>query len=386
MTNDATTDLKTAESTKPVYGETVSAGKKSIDPFKIRPNKKRVMVLSGLLIVLLIIAGYIWWQRSHNTTGSAPLTNIFSGVVAPAPAPKADAPLTGLKVDPDAAKKPVVGVMIENLDPDARPQSGLGDAGIVYEALAEGGITRFLALFQTPAPAIVGPIRSLRPYYLDWGLEHNAPIVHAGGSQPALEAIVPRGLKNVEALVYGAPYFYRATDRLAPHNLYAKTDGIDAILAKLGFNTEPKFTTLTRKDDAVQAAPAHPKIDIDFSSDSYAVSYQFDSTSDSYARTLAGVPHKDRNTDKQIMVKNIVVEYVPTTYGTQQDGKPETDYAIVGTGKALVFEDGDVTTATWIKADHASVTKLTNSDGKDITFNRGNTWYEVIPTDKTVTY
>ena len=57
---------------------------------------------------------------------------------------------------------------------------GLGAAGIVYEALAEGGIIRFLSIFQEPLPASLGPVRSLRPYYLDWGLEYGIPVARRG--------------------------------------------------------------------------------------------------------------------------------------------------------------------------------------------------------------
>ena len=372
--------------------ESENSPKQKLDKFKNKPTRRKKMIIAGIVVLLIAMAGigyYLYYRQHHkSTTPATAATSSGGSSSAPTPvaAPTVPSPLTGLSVTSDASKQPIVGVMIENLYPDARPQSGLSEAGVVYEALAEGGITRFLAIFQEPTPTTIGPIRSLRPYYLDWGLEYNAPVVHAGGSQPALAAIVPRGLKNVDALVQGSPYFIRTTDRVEPHNLYSKTDGISNVLTKLKFNTAPDFTPVARKDDAPMTTPAHTAISIDFSSSSYAVKYQFDPASDSYARTLGGVAHTDKNTGKQIMVKNVVVEFVPVSYGTQPDGKPETDYSLIGSGKALVFMDGDMITGTWSKSSDKAPTQLLDASGKAINFNRGNTWFSVVPTGNSVTY
>lgn len=344
----------------------------------------------AVIVLVLVSSGLASWAVYQANHKVKPVVVVVPRkvIVVPKPEPPktvAD-PLTGLQVDPAAAQQPVAGVMIENLDPDARPQSGLSQAGIVYEALAEGGITRFLALFQEPFPATIGPVRSLRPYYLDWGLEYNAPVAHAGGSEPALAQVGPSGLKNIDALVYDGSYFYRATDRYAPHNLYTNNDLLTNIVAKLGFATAPSFTPIARKADSAEATPTHPKINISFSTSSYAVEYDYVAATNSYARFLAAKPHIDRNTGQQILVKNVVVEYVPASYSTQQDGKPETDLGIIGQGKALIFTDGGVTAATWSKASIAAPTQLLDAAGQPIKLNAGNTWVSVIPTINLVTY
>ncbi len=313
---------------------------------------------------------------------------------SPSPTPSSTpgptySPLTGLPVaSAAAASQPVVGVMIENLYPNARPQSGLGSAGIVYEALAEGGITRFLAIFQEPFPSSLGPVRSLRPYYLDWGLEHDIPVAHAGGSQPALAEVGPLHLKDINALIYDGSYFYRTSDRVAPHNLYTNAQLLAQLDSKLGFATPPDFTPQPRKADQPPAgSAAHPTITINFSTYYYGVQYKFNTAADDYLRFMGGTPHVDRLNNQQIQVKNIVVEFVPTTYGTQNDGDPETDYHIIGSGKALVFEDGGVESATWSKASDPAPTSLVDATtGKPVQFDRGNTWYEIVPTGNSVTY
>lgn len=349
-------------------------------------NKKKLLIITPIVVIVIaaIVAWFVYVPASKTSTAT---TNSSTTTTTPAKPTTVASPLTGEQVSPDAAAKPVVGIMIENLYPDARPQSGLGDAGVVYEALAEGGITRFLAVFQEPVPSIVGPIRSLRPYYLRWGLEYNMPVVHAGGSQPALAEIGPLGMKNIDALAYDGSYFYRATDRLAPHNLYSTSDKIAAVVSKLKFDTAPTFTALPRKKDAPNATPTHPKINITFGQDSsYNVEYTFDPNTNTYARAEGGKPQIDRNTNQQIDVKNVVVEFAPTTYKTQPDGKPETDINLIGTGKALVFMDGDVTIGTWSKASNSAQTQILDSTGTPVSFNPGNTWYSVIPVGNSVIY
>jgi hypothetical protein len=354
-----------------------------------KPKKKRWYkrlgwwwLAIGLAVVALASAGYWWYLAQAKPVAIV----VHKAVAPPKPVVVAD-PLTGLPVSASQAAQPMVGVMIENLDPDARPQSGLSSAGVVYEALAEGGITRFLAIFQYPLPASIGPVRSLRPYYLDWDLEYGIPIAHAGGSQPALANVSTTHVEDINALVYDGSYFFRTTDRYAPHNLYTNNVLLPQLVAKLGFAKAPSFTPrLRKKDQPPKGVVPHPTIDINFSYSDYAVEYRYDAPTNSYARWMAGVPHVDRNTGKQIMVKNVVVLYAPTSYSTQPDGKPETDIADVGSGKALVFTDGNVTVGTWTKSSQVAQTKLTNAAGKTIPLNAGNTWFSTVPSTNTVTY
>lgn len=361
------------------------------NPSPAKPNHRwwrRPWVWVALMVVLSAAAAAAWWWLGRQPA-AAPVAAAPQATSTPTPTPtpvtKAD-PLTGLPVDPATADQPVVGVMIENLAPDARPQSGLGQAGMVYEALAEGGITRFLALFQAPLPAQIGPVRSLRPYYLDWGLEHSVPVAHAGGSQPALAQIQPLGLKDINALAYDGSYFYRSTDRLAPHNLYITGDKLLALDNKLGFASTPTFAPLPRKADQPEATPSHPVIDINFSFSDYNVEYKYEASANDYLRFMGGAAHIDRNTGKQITVKNVVVQFVPTSYSTQPDGKPETDMKLIGSGKALFFMDGGVTVGTWSKASDGSQTTFADGSGQPMAFNAGNTWISVVPTVNTVGY
>lgn len=348
----------------------------------VRTHHTRIILAAGIL--LIVPAGVFAYL-----TITKPVKAVSKSVSLPkkpVPATKAS-PLTGEQVDPALAARPITGVVIEN-HPDARPQSGLGQAGVVYEALAEGGITRFLAFFLDQRPPQIGPVRSLRTYFLDWGLEFNAPVVHAGGNADALDEVGPLGMKDINALLgqYSGS-FSRSSDRVAPHNLYTTSDQLDSLEAKLGFNKPANFEPSPRKKEAPAGGSApHPDININYSYNGYQVEYQYDQATNSYLRFLAGQPHIDRNTNQQIKVKNVVVQYMPTSYGTTRIGEQTVMMGTPGSGKAIVFTDGGAIEGTWSKGSHNVRTKLLDANGKDIPLNPGNTWYSIVPTDKTVSY
>jgi len=294
-------------------------------------------------------------------------------------------PLTGLQVTPEAAAQPITAVVIEN-HTDARPQSGLSQAGVVYEALAEGGITRFLAFFLDEKPKEVGPIRSIRTYFVDWALEFNAPVAHVGGNIDALDIIRPLRMKDMNEFAYGSS-FYRTRDRYAPHNMYSTMDKLWALEKQLGYDGKSDFTTTPRATKEKAAATAdHPNIHINYSYNGYQVDYQYAAATNDYARLLAGKPHIDRNTGQQIHVKNVVVQYMTTNYGTTRIGEQTVIMGTPGSGKAVVFRDGTAIVGTWSKTAHSSRTIFKDSTGTEIKLNPGNTWYSIVPIGNVVTY
>ena len=347
-----------------------------------------LIIIIGVVVSLSIVAvaaAAVYPHHTKVTAVAAKPTPSASPTPAPTPVTKAS-PLTGLPVDPALAARPISGVMIENLFPDARPQSGLSSAGVVYEALAEGGITRFLALFGDGEPASIGPVRSLRPYYIDWALEFGASLSHAGGSSDALNLVGPLGVKDLNALVIGSPTYYRTSDRYAPHNLYTSTALLDAINAKKGYTAAPTFTPSPRKADTPDVTQPHTTVSINFSSTAYAVQYRYNLKANNYVRYMAGTPHIDRNTGQAITVKNIVIEYIPVTYTPAPHDSEYINMPTVGSGKGVILRDGDAVPITWSKASHDDRTLLTDGDGKAVPLDNGNTWYEIVPIGNSVTY
>jgi hypothetical protein len=340
-------------------------------------------------VVVLLVGGgsvYAWTVLRPDPVPVETAVTKQTPKPTPSPTPlKKASPLTGVMVDPADADKPIIAVVIEN-HPDARPQSGLADAGVVYEANAEGGITRFEAFYLETKPKIAGPVRSLRTYFVDWGLEFNAPVAHAGGNADALDLVAPLHMKDLNALSFASSGFYRTTDRFAPHNLYTTDTRLDTLLTRYHFDTPSDFTPSPRKPDTPNQASAHPKIHIDYSYAGYQVDYQYDPATNDYARSLAGKPHIDRNTGQQLHVKNVVVEYMPTSYGTTRIGEQTVIMKTVGQGKGAVFRDGEAIPCTWVKDSHTARTKLLDSAGAEIPLDAGNTWYSIVPVGKTVSY
>lgn len=292
-------------------------------------------------------------------------------------------PLTGVETDESSSKRPVTGVMIEN-SVDARPQSGLQEAGIVYEAIAEGGITRFLALFQEARPANIGPIRSARPYYVEWVRGYDARYVHSGGSGEALALIQSLGVKDMDHGRYGERVGSRVSGRYAPHNVYTSMDRLDALGNELGY-TSSEFTPFARKvaDPVVAEIPLTARgIVFDISGANYNTSYTYDPASNSYARVLAGRAHTDQDSGKQI-TPSVVVAMI-TEYGIHPD-RVHSVYRTTGTGEVLVFQDGKITKGTWKKESQTASLQLLGADGNPLPLNAGQTWITAIPAGR-VTY
>lgn len=279
-------------------------------------------------------------------------------------------PLTGLQVSDEATtKQPVTAVMIEN-SPDARPQSGLAGAGVVYEAVAEGGITRFLALYQGDKPQLIGPVRSLRLYYLSWAAPYQASIAHVGGSGNALAEVRNGSYRDIDQF-YNEASYWRSADRAAPHNVYTSGAKLDQLNQQKGFHNS-QFSSFSRSDEQPADNPNASQIAINFSSPLYNTSYNYDKASNSYHRQLTGAPHKDREAG-QLQPKVVVALEVATELrANNSDGYQ--DVVTSGNGKAYVFQNGTVTQATWQKANTKSPLQLKDNEGRDLSLVRGQTW------------
>ncbi len=293
--------------------------------------------------------------------------------------------LTGLPVaDASVNQRPVTGVMIEN-SLDARPQSGLDQAGVVFEAIAEGGITRFLALFQDTQPDYLGPVRSARPYYVQWCMGFDCSLAHVGGSPEALQNIKQWGTKDLDQFANSGSY-HRISSRYAPHNVYTSLAELNALESSKGFGAS-SYTGFTRKDDP-KTKPAATATSIDFaiSGAYYNAHFDYDAATDSYKRSEAGGPHMELHKDgSQAQITPKVVVALAMQYGLEADDH-HSYYNVIGSGQAYVFQDGTVTTATWSKADSKGPLTLTGADGKPLALNRGQTWFTALQGLNQATY
>lgn len=286
-------------------------------------------------------------------------------------------PLTGAEVkDEEATKRAVTAVMIEN-SPDARPQSGLKNSGVVFEAIAEGGITRFLVLYQNEQPGLVGPVRSVRMYYVNWLAAFDASVAHVGGSHKALKEVRNGKYRDIDQF-FNPDTYWRATDRYAPHNVYTNFKRLNALNKKKGYTTST-FTGFTRKDSAAAETPDTTKISVVISSALYNSQYTYNKKTNTYDRSQAGAKHNDRESGQ--ISPRVVIAMLVDEQTVFEDGWREEIKAI-GKGTAYIFQDGTRQKVTWNKASKTGQITFTDSKGKDVPLARGQTWIAAVPNGK----
>lgn len=340
-------------------------------------RRKKITIPVTILIVLILIGGGVYAYVHKNTARTNPNGSAQSAEPAIKYVPS---PLTGVEITEDLAERPVTGVMIEN-SPEARPQSGLRDAGVVFEAIAEGGITRFLAMYQENQPKLIGPVRSLRPYYLDWAMGFNSSVAHVGGSSEALR--LARNLSEFRDLdqFSGGSYFYRSTDRYAPHNVYTTSKLLDKYSKSKGFKTS-SFTSLERKKAKPAKSATARTINIGYSSSLFGVKYEYNKKHNRYLRSMAGKPHLDRESQKQLYADVVVVMKID--WSVQSDG--HSLYGTTSGGDVVIFQDGLVTKGTWSKQNRTAQIKFKDGEGNTIKLNPGKTWFAALPKNNSLTY
>ena len=278
-----------------------------------------------------------------------------------------------------------IAVIIDNL-PAARPQSGLKNADLVLETLAEGGVTRLLAVYYHGEASSVGPIRSARPYFIELAGSFQAVLVHAGGSPEALKTMKSADFPHLNEFNHSG-YFWRLRDRRAPHNLYSSTDSIYNLAAEVGLNDQDEVTGFTFKDPKAVEVPEDDglvsnEVKIHFPKQ-YDVTYSYVPEEQFYRRSIAGEPHVDALTNTQLSPRNIIVKFVKTKV---IDSQGRLQMEINGHGRALVFTGGNVIEAVWQKSAVGNSSIYKTMDGEIVELSPGQTWIEVLPETTKVTF
>lgn len=376
--NPQTTTSKASTSSKGAKKHTASdfSPKKLWRKFQKLDRNKKIVTVSALTGLLIVTSGLLWHYALRAEPAPPP-----PPIVKEEPPPKpttVPSPLTGVQIQPKLAKLPTTGVIIEN-SPDARPQSGLYDAGVVFEAISEGGITRFLALYQESQPAQIGPVRSVRPYFLDFLKPFDAPIAHVGGSGQALAEIRRQNIKDLDAF-HNPNQYQRVSHRYAPHNMYTSRKQLLDLQKSKGWKAS-KFTGFPRKDEKKAAKPTAKNIDFSISSHLYNPRFAYDAKTNSYKRFMAGGPHTDEAARKQINPKVVIALVMSHHYAGIY-----SVYGVNGKGAAYIFQDGVAIKGTWQKKNRNSQFTFTDADKKTISLNPGQTWISLVGSPDAVTY
>jgi hypothetical protein len=281
-------------------------------------------------------------------------------------------------VDPD-----LVGVMVEN-HTDARPQSGLGKASVVYEAPVEANYSRFLLIYPVEEEVLkVGPVRSARPYYLDWLSEYgDIMYMHVGGSPDALDKIKEFDIFDLNEF-YRGWYYWRSSDRYAPHNTYTSSklwkkaweDYGDDIILESDSQTSAgtwKFGEIEECD--FDAWDCIDNFTVSFVKPTYVAEWKYNTSTQKYERYQMGYLHKDQ--DGSILeADTVIVQYVDTEV---LDAVGRLGMETIGTGKAVIFRNGYSFGATWVKENRQSKTRWIDNEGNDMSLKPGKIWIEVL--------
>lgn len=352
---------------------------KTMPQAKIKKKiKARTIILIVIGALVLGFAGYIVYQRYFSKEKN----NIFSTPKVKDSRIVND--LDGTKVDPEKAKRHPLAIMVEN-HPDARPQVGLDKASIVYEAVTEGGITRFMAVYGPYDATKVGPIRSARTYFIDWVSEFKAFYGHCGGNLDALNKIKTDNILDLDQFSIGDAAYWREPQKgiAIEHTMFTSTDKLYqvALNDKKWANTS-EYKALKFKTPLEKALrEVNQTIRIDFSSESYKVQWQYDPETNKYLRSMADKPHVDGLSNEQLATSNVIIQQMERWEAPTEINEQGWAMKTIGSDKAMIFSQGKQITGTWKKLDRSSRTLFYDDQGKEISFIPGQFWIEIVPPD-----
>lgn len=288
--------------------------------------------------------------------------------------------LTGEYVDEETASKRPLAVMINNIV-NANPQSGIGSAGVIYEAPVEGGITRLMAIFEDYSSVErIGSVRSCRIYYCYFALEFDAIYAHYGQSKYALSFVQSSSIDNVGSYGTGASAYYRDSSISSPHNVFFDPEDMAETIESLGYDTEydddyeGKFVFAEDEDeitldDGTAANTVYPGYSVN---NPYFV---YNEETGLYERYQYGSAHVDKTTGEQLTCKNIIIQCVASTY---YDDNKSLSLTLTGTGSGYYITGGKAVSVTWKKESETGITRYYDSSGDEITLNIGKTWVLIV--------
>lgn len=289
--------------------------------------------------------------------------------------------LTGYYIDKDIAKKRPVAVVINNLR-KALPQSGISQADLFYEVLAEGDITRIIAIFQDFDSIKIGPVRSTRHYFLDFALDNDAMFVHHGGSPAGYDSIKSLKINNLDGMALEGSAFWRDPERrkqsgMYEHSSYTNKANLLEAIEKYKYRDEKyeDYVGMFQFYDEV-TSPANSKessrISIPFSK-AYTSTFEYDSEMGLYSKFQGEDKHIDEETGEQLKVSNIIVQ-LTDMYIISGDDAGRREVKLVSSGEGYLITNGVYTEIKWEKKSHEEPTKWYFKDGQPLKLNKGKTW------------
>lgn len=345
-----------------------------------KKNRGRGKIFIILFIVLLLFAGgvlaYKYFTSSQDKIVNSNTEESEEHIVAV---------LKKLKVVDENSKSRPYAVMINN-NHSAWPQCGVQDAYLVYEIIAEGGITRMMALYKDQETAKIGSIRSARHYFIDYAEENDAIFVHWGGSPQAYNRIYS-GINDIDGIALEGSVFFRdrSLRRDYEHTGFTTMENLKKYAESKGFTRKTnKDLLLNYSVDSIDVknisgATSAQAVKIKYS-DYHNTSYEYDEENKVYKRSMSGIANVDLITGKQYTAKNIIVYDVSNYTLNDGENKGRQDINNIGSGRGYYITEGYAIPITWEKTSHSGQTVYKYINGEEITVNDGNTFIQIYPT------
>lgn len=396
-------------------------------------SKKVPLILTAILVVLIgLVIGVFFLKSSDKIVGPFDSGTEGSNSVQNNAPKQYTSPLNGMYFTNEEADKfkniKPIAVMVNN-HPDARPSAGISSADVVYEAVAEGGVTRLMPIFWSRLPEKVSSLRSARYYfaelaagykaeYFHWGAAHVPPCQKLPQTDPtycgpiggkletnpevdAYDRIVKLGLANLDGGNYACDGSECAFGRdpnkvgkVATEHTALVRPALALDLAKK-IRPEEKWHTYIPVQEwkFKEDAPLQERGDIGQTSPieynywdmpSFQVKWVYDKNTNEYTRYQGGVKQTDELNGQDVKAKTVIIRF--TEEQSAGDRKSHLMYKLVGTGDILVFQDGKVVKGKWSNSNVEDRDIYTDLEGNQLELNRGQIWVQIVPLGKNISY
>lgn len=334
-------------------------------------KKNGVKILIAVLVILVIAAGAVLAYKIMKDKDTQEVTQEETAL---------EVPVEEKKVQIFQGNDRPIAVMIDNHNL-AWPQSGLNDAYMVYEIIAEGGETRLMALFKGADLEKIGPVRSARHYFIDYAMENDAMYVHFGQSPQAQSDIKKFSINDINGISEDGSTFWRVKDKSAPHNAVTSTAKLlESAQNKKYRTTSSETSVLKYVTDEVNLEDGQGAVSVTIPhSTLQTVKYEYDSEKKVYERYARNKEQTDWTTGETVTTKNIIITFCDNYTLTDSENKGRQGLYNIGTFDGYYITNGKAIKIKCIKEARDSKTKYEDLDGNEIKINDGNTFVNICP-------
>ena len=330
-------------------------------------NLNRLLLIGGVITCIFAVAFLIWWRSGGIVIENNGLSKTIEGGL-----PKSS--ISGIACE-NANRRPI-SIMLAT-DPETRPLSGIGEADMVFEMpVTPNGITRIMTVFQCQDPIEIGSIRSARNDFIPLALGLGSIYVHWGGEKEALQKLNGHIIDNIDAMKYEGTVFFRKKGVPMPHNGFTDLGKVIDQVEKLNYGLQNTFSGYLHDEREPKKSISNiaEEVKIDYAVP-YNVQWIYDGQSSEYKRLRDSKPEMDRNSNKQVSVRVVVIMKTKSKYLNKDYISVDTQ----GSGEAVIYQGGIMLTGKWQKDPLAPDSKLYFYDngGEEIKFLPGKIWVEI---------